>query len=240
MASRLRSSFLAGLSTAIGGGSLLLLMLFLYRGPLTTVRLGWNDASALCLNAALCVTFFLQHSVMVRKPIRERVERFLHAGEYPAVYSIFSGLCLLLLLAFWQRTAPSLFEAEGWLRGLMRSAFFVSLVGFAWSAAAVGPIDTFGARSALRPPREAHPVRAELAVRGPYRWVRHPMYFLTLVLIWSYPDVTADRLLFNGLFTVWIVVASVLEERDLVTQFGQPYRDYQATVPMLLPYRLPQ
>jgi len=75
-------------------------------------------------------------------------------------------------------------------------------------------------------------------VRGPYRWVRHPLYLFTLMMIWSYPGLTADRLLFNILWSGWVIIGSVLEERDLAAEFGQPYRDYQRTVPMLVPYRL--
>ena len=58
-------------------------------------------------------------------------------------------------------------------------------------------------------------------------------------MIWSYPDLTADRLLFNVLFTGWIIVGSVLEERDLVENYGEDYRSYQRRVPMLIPYRKP-
>jgi protein-S-isoprenylcysteine O-methyltransferase Ste14 len=58
-------------------------------------------------------------------------------------------------------------------------------------------------------------------------------------MIWSYPDLTADRLLFSVLFTVWIIVGTVLEERDLVADYGEVYRNYQRAVPMLVPYRRP-
>jgi protein-S-isoprenylcysteine O-methyltransferase Ste14 len=68
--------------------------------------------------------------------------------------------------------------------------------------------------------------------------VRHPLYFFTLVLIWSSPDITLDRLLFNVLFTGWIVMGTRLEERDLVAEFGEHYRAYQRYVPMLIPYKL--
>jgi protein-S-isoprenylcysteine O-methyltransferase Ste14 len=78
-----------------------------------------------------------------------------------------------------------------------------------------------------------------LVVQGAYRWVRHPLYLVVLLLIWSYPVLTIDRLLFNVLWTVWIVVGTVLEERDLTTNFGNDYRDYQRNVPMLLPTRIP-
>ncbi len=56
-----------------------------------------------------------------------------------------------------------------------------------------------------------------------------------LVLIWSTPRFTTDQLLFNVLWTAWIVVGAGLEERDLVADFGQTYREYQRSVPMLIP-----
>jgi protein-S-isoprenylcysteine O-methyltransferase Ste14 len=76
------------------------------------------------------------------------------------------------------------------------------------------------------------------AVRGPYRWVRHPLYLFSLVIIWSGPVFTMDRLLHNGLWTLWIVIGAIMEERDLVGCFGEAYRTYQETVPMLLPTSL--
>ena len=57
-----------------------------------------------------------------------------------------------------------------------------------------------------------------------------------IVLFWSCPSLTADRLLFNILWTIWVVIGTILEERDLVDDFGDAYRDYQATVPMLVPH----
>jgi protein-S-isoprenylcysteine O-methyltransferase Ste14 len=78
-----------------------------------------------------------------------------------------------------------------------------------------------------------------LVVQGAYRWVRHPLYLVVLLMIWSYPVLTVDRLLFNLLWTIWIVVGAVLEERDLVADFGDDYREYQRKVPMLVPTRIP-
>ena len=58
-------------------------------------------------------------------------------------------------------------------------------------------------------------------------------------MFWTCPDMTYDRLLFNLAWTCWIVVGSILEERDLVAEFGDAYVRYQQKVPMLLPYRAP-
>ncbi len=56
-----------------------------------------------------------------------------------------------------------------------------------------------------------------------------------IVMIWSCPDLTGDRLLFNLLWTGWIVIGSYFEEMDLIVEFGDAYREYQKKVPMLVP-----
>ncbi len=71
---------------------------------------------------------------------------------------------------------------------------------------------------------------------GAYRFVRHPLYLFMILLIWSTPRFSTDQLLFNVLWTLWIVVGTRLEERDLVADFGDTYRRYQVSVPMLLPH----
>ena len=56
-----------------------------------------------------------------------------------------------------------------------------------------------------------------------------------LLFIWSTPRMSTDQLLFNVLWTAWVFVGTKLEERDLLVDFGETYRQYQASVPMLMP-----
>ncbi len=144
----------------------------------------------------------------------------------------------MLLLVFWQESALVLYAPEGALRWSLRAIYFLAIAGFIWSMLTLGSFDAFGLRPILDRLRGAVSPACPFTVSGPFRWVRHPLYFLSLLMIWSYPDLTADRLLFNTSWTGWIVVGTVLEERDLVAVFGQAYRDYQRRVPMLIPYRL--
>ena len=47
-----------------------------------------------------------------------------------------------------------------------------------------------------------------------------------------------DRLLHNMLWSTWIVIGARYEERDLVACFGDAYRSYRESVPMLIPTSL--
>ncbi len=76
---------------------------------------------------------------------------------------------------------------------------------------------------------------ARLQVSGFYRWVRHPLYAAGLTLIWLSPVMTTSSLVLNLGFTFYIVIGSRFEERQLATEFGEPYLEYRRKVPALIP-----
>ena len=236
--SRLTAHALAALSIVIGVGSLIVFTIFLYTGPFHPTNIGLSVAGALVLDASLCLVFFFQHSGMIRKSAKRRMSQVISEQDLGVVFSIASGITLLALVLLWQETALVLASADGFYRWSFRAVFFLAIAGQVWGIWSLKSADLFGTESVLRRSGPTPP-HAPMVVRGPYRWVRHPLYLTTLLMIWSYPDLTADRLLFNVLFTAWIIVGTVLEERDLVADYGDVYRNYQRAVPMLVPYRRP-
>ena len=225
------------LTYLIGAASLLVWMVFLFHGSLNLVDLGLGEIAGLGLNASLSIAFFIQHSVMIRRSFRRWLAKFIRAEYHGALFTIASGFVLLILVVFWQKSAYVLATPQSIIRWLMRAVFFVSILGFYLCFWALGSFDAFGLSPILNNLRGKDPPPMPFVVRGPYRWVRHPFYFFSLLLIWSCPDLSLDRLLHNILWSTWIIVGSVLEERDLVADFGEPYRDYQRKVPMLIPWR---
>lgn len=71
---------------------------------------------------------------------------------------------------------------------------------------------------------------------GLYKWVRHPIYTASLVLLWVTPSITPLRSLFSVLATLYIFIGIIFEERKLVREFGEQYTAYQAHTPMLIPF----
>lgn len=226
---------LAGL---LGGGGLLTFMLFLLGGPLNLVNLGLGETPALWLDTFLCLAFFIQHSVMAQKPFRQWLARTLPAKYYGAWYAIASGVVALALVVFWQESAYTLVAPQDLVRWLFRVVFVLAIAGVAWTMWALGIFVNFRLQPMVDDLRGREPHPTPLVLHGPYRWVRHPLYMSSLLMIWSYSDLTLDRLLFNLLFTAWVIVATLLEERNLVAAFGEAYRSYQREVPMLIPWRI--
>jgi protein-S-isoprenylcysteine O-methyltransferase Ste14 len=212
--------------------------IFLLTGPLSLVDLEVSEAGMLGFNALFCFVFFLQHSGMIRRGYRRWSSRFIPTHYQGASYTIASGVVLLTLVVFWQESAHTLISFEDGPRWVLRAVYCLAILGLAWAILALGSFDGLGLKPIMDRLRKSQSSPMPFTVRGPYRWVRHPLYLFCLLMIWAYPDVTTDRLLFNVLFTAWIIVGTVLEERDLVVAFGDAYRDYQREVPMLLPRRL--
>jgi protein-S-isoprenylcysteine O-methyltransferase Ste14 len=220
----------------IGTVSLLGLALFLFIGPFALIDLDLEPVTILVFDGLLCLGFFLQHSGMIRKSFRNKLVKVVPEHYYGAFYTLTSSVALLVLLVCWQQSPQTVVSLQGGLRLLTRLVFFAGIAGFIWGVRSLAHFDAFGLKP-IRARLRGSEVRAvPLAIRGPYRWVRHPLYFFALLLIWAFPELTLDRLLFNVLMTGWIVIGTYLEERDLVDEFGESYLEYQRTVPMLIPW----
>jgi len=148
-----------------------------------------------------------------------------------------SIIALMLVMVFWQKSPILVARADGIIFWLICALFCLCLAGLLWGVISLGSFDALGVKPLMRYISNRPDNPQKIVAKGPYRWVRHPLYFFTLVLIWSAPHITLDRLFFNVLWTSWIVLGTYLEERDLVAEFGGHYLRYQKAVPMLIPWR---
>jgi protein-S-isoprenylcysteine O-methyltransferase Ste14 len=235
-----KTKILINVVNALGGATIITFYHFLFFGPATLIYNSTNIVSVLVVDALLALLFFFQHSILIRKSIRARINKTIPDDYYGAFFTITSCFALILMVLFWQKTVP-IAEAEGVVYWIMRVPFILALIGIAWSVATMGfkSFDPFGTLKLSLKIRNKEPILLPLAAKGPYQWIRHPLYFFSLVMIWFSPVLSADKILFNCMMTIWIVLGTKLEERDLVRQFGDGYRDYQMQVPMLIPYKIP-
>jgi protein-S-isoprenylcysteine O-methyltransferase Ste14 len=77
--------------------------------------------------------------------------------------------------------------------------------------------------------------KPQLATGGIYRFMRHPLYTASLVVLWLFPIMSWNILAFDLGATAYIMVGIHFEELRLLRQFGKKYADYRRRTPMLFP-----
>jgi protein-S-isoprenylcysteine O-methyltransferase Ste14 len=80
--------------------------------------------------------------------------------------------------------------------------------------------------------------QSEMVVCGLYRWVRHPLYTAGLLFIWLIPVMTLNLFALNIGLSIYLILGAIIEERKLVSDFGQPYILYRRHTPMLFPVKI--
>ncbi len=78
-------------------------------------------------------------------------------------------------------------------------------------------------------------VSGEFNQSGILRYTRHPWYLAIFIILWSgYIDLSYTRFIMNVVFTLYVFVGTILEEKKMIIEFGETYRQYQKKVPMFI------
>lgn len=83
----------------------------------------------------------------------------------------------------------------------------------------------------------------QLVQDGPFRWIRHPIYLgaiLELLGAIIFLNASYTLVAFVVLFIPSLVARIRLEERAMIAQFGDAYRDYIRTTPAVIPWKFPK
>jgi protein-S-isoprenylcysteine O-methyltransferase Ste14 len=137
------------------------------------------------------------------------------------VYVSVASLLLALVCLVWQPIGGTLYAATGAVRMLLLGVQLAGLWLTVWSVRAIDLLALAGLRPATVSP---------LVIRGPYRYVRHPLYLGWVLLVFGTPHMTGDRLAFAALTGLYLVIAIPWEERDLTNTFGPAYDRYKREV----------
>jgi hypothetical protein len=195
---------------------------------------------ALAFDVALFSVFGLHHSIMARPAAKAWFGRVASPELERATFVWVSSILLVVVCSAWQRVPGEIYRvASPWswlLYGVQGAGVWLTL-------RASGHLDVFelaGIRQVQNARRPRHPADVAqqsrpgalnaLQIRGPYRFVRHPVYLGWILLVFGAPLMTADRLAFATISTFYLIVATPLEERALRIAFGQSYEEYARRV----------
>jgi protein-S-isoprenylcysteine O-methyltransferase Ste14 len=192
---------------------------------------------SLLINAGLLGVFAVQHSVMARPAFKKVWTRIVPKEIERSTYVLFASLALALILWQWRPLPQLVWSVDndiaeiaiialswsGWAL-LLASTFLIShfhLFGLSQGFARLLGIKTGGDHAFVTPLF--------------YRWIRHPLYAGFIIAFWAAPHMSVGHLFFAIATTGYILIGIFLEERDLVGEFGDRYRQYRRQVGMLFP-----
>ncbi|KAF0193098.1 MAG: hypothetical protein FD165_201 [Gammaproteobacteria bacterium] len=182
--------------------------------------------------------YFSLHSVLASLAVKQYV-----AGRFPravpAYRLLYNGVALVLLMPpplmlMYSTDSPALWQWRGGWAWAADGVAMLAIAGFFWSLRYYNGQEFLGWRQAQDgdTSRDTH---ERLTISPLHRYVRHPWYFLALLLLWT-RDMNAAFLVTCLAITGYFIVGSRLEENKLVAIYGDAYHQYMARVPGLIPW----
>ena len=182
------------------------------------------------INAVLFSAFALHHSLFARPALKSRLAGWLSAPVERSLYTWLASLLFVVVCAAWRSVPGQVYQLSGPAAGAAYAVQLVAIILTARSSARLDVLDLAGVRPFLATRTEAAAVHVPLVTTGLYGFVRHPLYFAWMLLVFATPHLTMTRLTFAVLSTGYLAIAIPFEERALVRVFGVGYREYQGRV----------
>ncbi len=182
------------------------------------------------------VFFAVIHSLTAATSFKNSAYRFVDPKHYRFIYSIFSLLTVIpiIYLWFWNRNSSPILYKEGF--PLAYFSIIMAAFGAILILASFVVIDVFEFIG-LKGLSGRKTKEAGLVTMGVYGFVRHPLYLGGMLILWSNPYMRLLDFTVALLFSLYLVLGAILEERKLVEEFGQGYLEYKKSVSMFLPWK---
>ncbi|WP_018988214.1 methyltransferase family protein [Aromatoleum toluclasticum] len=195
------------------------------------------SAAQLGTLVAAWVLYGLIHSLLASFMVKGIVARHWRAAARGYRLAFNAIAALLLVPPAWltfELRGPLLWEWSGAWAWLGNGLALAALAGFAWTTRHydMGSFSGFAQWRARSHPPPHEEGRLQLSPL--HRIVRHPWYFLGLLILWT-RDMDAARLTSSLCVTAYLWIGSLLEERKLLALHGAPYARYRAAVAGLVP-----
>ena len=180
-------------------------------------------------DVVLFSVFALHHSVFARSAVKLWMTRLVSSVLERSVYTWIASLLLIAVILLWRPVPGQLYE----FRGVWAAPFFaiqcIGLLLTVRGSSALGILDLAGVRQ-VRAAGDSGQAHIALVTTGLYGFVRHPLYFSWLLVVFGTPHMTMTRLTFAVVSSAYLGLAIPFEERGLIRVFGDEYRRYQRQV----------
>lgn len=173
-------------------------------------------------------SFGAGHSLLASRGPKAGLKPLL-GPRYRLAYNLFAAAHLGAILAFghWLFPTPAAFANPFWP---------VALAGLAVLVAGLRDYDLGRLLGTFQIRHPEAPEDEPLHIRGLHRWVRHPLYAGTLLVLWG-KAANEFELATATWASLYILAGAAFEERRLLRLYGEAYADYRHHVPAFIPWR---
>ncbi|MFC2086239.1 methyltransferase family protein [Bacteroidota bacterium] len=190
--------------------------------------------------AIMWIVYFTIHSGMISNPVTNYLKLKLDSKfRFYRLFYNFISIVLLIPILFYSRGLKNtpFFDWPGYLLIVKYALVATSLLVFYLGAQRYSMMQFLGFTQ-IRTQRNHGLINksGQLDTSGILGIIRHPFYAGVFPLIWaSSLDIT--NLITNIIISIYVIVGTILEERKLILEFGDVYRQYQKEVSMFIPLK---
>jgi len=193
---------------------------------------------SLAINSFLIFLFGVQHSVMARQSFKKSLIKIIPNYFERSFYVLFANLAMTAFLVFWQPiTIPIWSINSSILKLLIYIIFALGCFILVYSLLIIDHSEFIGLRQIYLHFKKKKYTPIEFKMPTIYKYIRHPMYLGTLIVFWATPEMTLGHLFLAMGMTLYTLIGIKYEEQDLITLYGNEYKQYMQTVGMLFPKR---
>jgi protein-S-isoprenylcysteine O-methyltransferase Ste14 len=203
---------------------------------------GINDGAtgtlwtSIAVNLGLIWLFGLHHSATARLWFKARWTRIVLPALERATYLYMTAAATAFLVIFWRPIPITVWEVQNGIAYWTVWAAFLAVWAMMFSATFhFGHLEFFGLAQAWSRITGRAPAATSFCARWLYGIVRHPISIGWMLAPWLTPHMTVGQLTFAAGATVYVLIATMFEEADLVADLGDVYRRYRAEVPAFFP-----
>ncbi len=187
-------------------------------------------------NALLVAAWGIVHSGMARPGFKSAITKLIPVAAERATYVLVSGITSILLTGFWMTVPGQVWFVEpGALATVIWAIFAFGWAFLLASTFAINHFDLFGLRQVFLNFREQPNPPLPFVKRAMYSYIRHPIQTGVLIGVWVTPSMTMTQLILSVGFTAYIFIGLWFEERDLIAEHGDAYRNYRKETGKILP-----
>lgn len=182
--------------------------------------------------------YFFLHSFLISVKTKAYFQKVLKDKfkYYRLSYNIFSTITLLPIIIYSATINSSILIPKNGLTTYL--GLMIATLGLLVGKRGFKHYDTKEFLGIRQVKNEESKFNEELKRKGILGYIRHPLYLATLLMVigfWLFsPSLT--HLVTTICIIIYLIIGIQLEERKLIREFGDAYREYKKEVPMLIPF----